>query len=37
MPKVCEGENGKRNVSALGIGHITFCELRLEICAFDII
>ena len=29
MPKPCDGDNGKKNTSATGIGHIAFYKVRL--------
>ena len=30
MPKRCEGDNGKENTSAIGMGHIVICVVQLE-------
>ena len=30
MPKLCDGDNGKKNTSAIGIGHIAPCVVQLE-------
>ena len=36
MPKLCDGDNGKRNTSAIGIGHMALYVVRLETYAFNI-
>ena len=34
MPKLCDGDNGKKNTSAIGIGHIALYIVRLGTYAF---
>ena len=36
MPKLCDGDNGKKNTSATDIGHIALYETRLEAYASHI-
>ena len=36
MPQLCDGDNGKKNTSAIGIGHIALYLVRLEAFAFNI-
>ena len=36
MPKICDGDNGKKNTSAIGIGPIAICVVRLETYDFNI-
>ena len=35
MPKLCDGDNGKNNTSAIGIGHTALYVVRLETYAFN--
>ena len=36
MPKLCDGDNGKKNTSAIGICHIALYVVRLETHVFNI-
>ena len=36
MSKLCDGDSGKKNTSATGIGHIARCVIQLETLAFSI-
>ena len=36
MPKLCDGDNGKKNTNAIGIGHITLYVVCLETYAVNI-
>ena len=36
MPKLHDGDNGKKNTSAIGIGHTGFYVVRLETYSFNI-
>ena len=36
MPKFCDGDNGKKNKSSIGKGHIALYEVQLERYAFYI-
>ena len=30
MPELCAGDNGKKNMISMGIGHIALCVVQLE-------
>ena len=36
MPKLCDGDNGKKNTSATCIDHSTLCLVRLKTYAYNI-
>ena len=36
MPNLCAGDNGKKNTSEIGIGHIAMYVVQLETQAFNI-
>ena len=35
MPKLCDGDDGKKNTGLIGIGHIALFVVRLEKCGFN--
>ena len=36
MPKLCDGNDGKKNTSEIGMGLIALCVVRLETYTFNI-